>query len=115
MPKLDKQYYDWLNSLKIGDPIAVRFGVGGGEYRVTTVESITGWDRKIKVKGDNNIYTAGENIEELMNTYYLEPVTEITKQYVYRNNLIRKVNSLNINKLSNHQLEELCQIIDKFV
>ena len=113
MPRLDRQYYDWLNSLNIGDPVAVRHGVSGREYTITTIESICGWERKIKVRGDNNIYTDGENIEELMNTYYLEPVTENAKSYVYRHNLIHRIKSLDVDKLSIHELEVLCETINK--
>ena len=49
MPRLDRQYYGWLGSLNMGDPVAVR---NDSEYYITTVKSITGWNRNIKVKSD---------------------------------------------------------------
>jgi hypothetical protein len=111
MARLDKQYYNWLKSLNEGDPVAVRCG---DTYTITTIETITGWDRQIKVKSNCNIYTEGENHDELFNTEYLEPITFEAKIYVYRSHLIRRINDLDPEKLTNDQLEALCELIDSF-
>lgn len=108
------EYEDWLAGLKVGDKVVVvneRGLLYGNKYTFSTVTKITP-SRLISIEGEVNKFKSGY---EMGKSYYhdriIPPSSEVDDK-MFRERAIRKMESLNIEKLTNDQLREIIKIID---
>jgi hypothetical protein len=113
MQRLDTRYRHWLESLEVESPVAVVSGSSVSKYRITTVENIDRLRRTIRVKALNEIFEDGDYNEGLLGDHYwLAPVTDEIREYIYREELIRKIKNADLKTLSTGRLESLVGLLE---
>jgi hypothetical protein len=116
MRRINDAQWNWLKTLRIGSPVGIESDDNRDGYKITTVKSIDERGR-IKVEGqcDFVVFTDGEydsgcGIGRMH--YWLVPITAEVREDVHRQELIRKIKSIDLETLSTGRLEALVGLLE---
>ena len=111
-----KEWEEWVTGLSVGDKVAVRSSYYSTvSYRIATIEKITKTGQ-IKVSGSDKRYKNGEemgNRDSWSTRACLVPITEEVREYLKRSRLLSELRSMDLEKLTTSQLEEIKKIIER--
>lgn len=110
------EYKNWLSELKVGDKVAIHNGNswGIGRYSIYTITKITP-TRRFKTSDHSEWNSDGTN-RGGSSLDRIQPVTEEIAAYVKKRNttmrIRKKLDSLDLEKLSIEQLNEIEELLD---
>lgn len=107
---------EWLDSLQIGDKVAMDIGsYGYSRYSIATITKVTPTRRITTSNGrvfnaNGSEYGKGSNWGS---GTYLEPVTNDIRERILRNKLISELKEINFEGLTTEQLLSIQSIVKK--
>lgn len=116
MKPYGKEWEEWVAGLSVGGKVAVRDSYYSTiSYRIATIEKITKTGQ-IKVSGSDKRYKNGEEMghrDSWGTRACLVPITEEVREHLKRSRLLSELRSMDFEKLTTSQLEEIKKIIER--
>jgi hypothetical protein len=107
-----EQRQQWLNSLKVGDEVAVDQGKFSRKYAILTIEKITP-TRRFRLSGVSEVFdnTGREMGAGAWGSDHMEPITDAIRESAARYAALEHIKKINFSALSTQQLLDVLKVI----